>query len=193
VNDEVRAEVLQLARILTDPDTSKASLEKRVLALEGDDLPKVIIRAREVQTFAKHVIDFGETEMRLRASAAKANSDAERVGTTTYIPAPPGPTVAVGGRWIDKGTGVVHKFEGELSPWKVPDPVGLRASLALPRRPDGSRFLSDADIERAVPGTYKPDHRVLNEFEKMDPSIATVIGDFRHKDRGPAHLKEDEA
>jgi hypothetical protein len=27
----------------------------------------------------------------------------------------------------------------------------------------------------------------------MDESIAHVIGDFRHKERGPAHLKEAEA
>jgi hypothetical protein len=186
VNDEVRAEVLQLARILTDPDTTKAALEQRVLALEGDDLPKVIIRAREVLAFAKYVIDAGEQEMRVRALAKR--TPAESVGGTEARA-----VVGIGGRWVDKGTGVVHKFEGELSPWKVPDPVGLRMGLAQPRRPDGSRFLSDADIERAVPGTYKPDHRVLNEFEKMDESIAHVIGDFRHKERGPAHLKEAEA
>jgi hypothetical protein len=178
MNEVVHEEVLALARILTAPETTKASIEARVLELEGDALPKVVIRAREVQGFAKHVIEFGEQEMRLRATTSPA--DPARAAA-----------VPVGGRWVDRGTGVIHRFEGDLGDWKVADPFGLRLALAALTRPDGSRLVTDIDIERGVTATYKPDHRVLNELAKIDEAVAIVIDDFRKKDRGPAHLREE--
>lgn len=186
MNDDVRSEVVALARILTDPEVTKAAIVARVVALAGDDLPKVVIRAREVQSLAKHVITTGEAELELRAIAARSTATTATDGEQARA-AP----VAIGGRWVDKGTGVVHRFEGELSDWKVADPRGLRHALATITRPDGSRMIADTDIDRAVVATYKPDHRILNELAKIDLAVDTVIADFRKKDRGPAHLKED--
>lgn len=172
---EVAEEVRALAVILTDPEITKEKIEQRVVALRGDELPKVVIRARSVQGFAKDVIDSGETEMRLRAAAADKSAA----------------VVLPGERWIDKGTGVMHRFEGELSDWKVADPVALRFALAKAVRPDGSRYLTDADIDRAVVPSYKPNHTVLNEFAKMGAAVREAVDDHREKTRGPAHLKEE--
>lgn len=169
VENEVRA----LAVILTSPETTKDSIAARVVELRGDDLPKIIIRARVVQGFAKHVIDVGETEMRQRA----AEQPAEAV-------------VSPGQRWVDKGTGIVHEFVGEMSDWKVADPGGLRHALARTLRADGSRFVSDEEINAAIETTYKPNHSKLNVLAKRAPEVMEVIDDFRKKDRGPAHLKE---
>lgn len=173
---QVAEEVRALAVILTDEGISKERIQERVVALSNDDLPKVVIRARTVQGYAKYLIDCGEQEMRLRAQVDDGTqTDAVKPGST----------------WVDKGTGVVHKFEGELSDWKVADPAGLRNALSRLARVDGSRWVEDVDIERAVVATYKPNHNVLNELAKRGEDVATVINSFRKKDRGPAHLKED--
>jgi hypothetical protein len=175
--ETVASEVRTLARILTDPDTTKESIGQRVMALKGDELPKVVIRARTVQGFAKNVIDFGEEEMRQRAHEQAEGKDS-------------GAVVAPGQRWVDKGTGVVHEFVGELSDWKVADPLGLRLALASLKRQDGSRYVTDAEIEMAVAATYKPNHTQLNTLAKRAPEVMEAIDDFREKTRGPAHLKE---
>lgn len=172
-NKEVAAEVRALATILTDPDITKEQIEKRVVALKGEELPKVVIRARTVQSFAKNVVDYGETEMRIRA--AQVGSDA---------------VVLAGERWTDKGTGIIHTFEGELGDWTVADPVGLINALERATRTDGSRFVEDDEIKRAVVATYKPNHNVLNEIAKRSPELAGLVNSFREKKRGPAHLKE---
>lgn len=170
---QVASEIRALATILTDPDITKDKIGERVLALKGDELPKVVIRARTVMGFAKHLVDYGETEMRIRAQ-----SDS------------PDAVVKTGGQWVDKGTGVVHTFEGELGDWTVADPVGLINALERSTRTDGSRYVDDDEIKRAVVATYKPNHNVLNEIAKRSPELAGTINSFREKKRGAAHLKE---
>lgn len=176
---EVKEEVRALAQFVSAPDTTKESVASFITSLDTPRLPIIVTRAREVSGLIKAVIDQGETEMRLRAAVTD--------GTQADAVQP-------GARWTDPGTGVVHRFEGELSDWKVADPAGLRHALARLTRPvDGSRVVEDFDVDRAVVPTYKPNHVILNELAKRGKQVADVIDSFRKKDRGPAHLKEEKA
>jgi len=107
-----------LAVFVLSPDTTKASVKAFVAGLPTIDLPKVIVRAREVGGLVRAIVNDGEAEMRSRAAANAEGA------------------IAPGQRWVDPDTGVVHLFEGELSSWKVADPAGLRDALAQtqPRR-----------------------------------------------------------
>jgi hypothetical protein len=163
-----------LAVFVLSPDTTKASVKAFVAGLPTADLPKVIVRAREVGGLVKAIVSDGEAEMRLRAAANAEGA------------------IAPGQRWVDPDTGVVHLFEGELSSWKVADPAGLRDALASLKGRDGSQLVAQADIDRAVVPTYKPNHVVLNELARTAAAVREVIDRFREKTRGPAHLKGEE-
>jgi hypothetical protein len=163
-----------LAVFVLSPDTTKASVKAFVAGLPTLDLPKVIVRAREVGGLVRAIVNDGEAEMRSRAAANAEGA------------------IAPGQRWVDPDTGVVHLFEGELSSWKVADPAGLRDALASLKGRDGSQLVSQADIDRAVVPTYKPNHTVLNELARAAGAVSEVIDRFREKTRGPAHLKGEE-
>jgi hypothetical protein len=149
---------------IESPD--EASIEAKVNGLAPEDVPVVIARASAVSKAIAFLVKSGEKRI---------------VGEAL---------LAVGSEWVDRATGVVHTWGGNLSEWKVSDPDGLARALASATRRDGSRLVSDEEIERALPRKRVPDHRVLSELSKRDAAIAEVVEDNRARSFGPPHLKE---
>ena len=93
-----------LAVFVLSPDTTKASVKAFVAGLPTIDLPKVIVRAREVGGLVKAIVNDGEAEMRSRAAANAEGA------------------IAPGQRWVDPDTGVVisSRASSQVGRWWTP-------------------------------------------------------------------------